>query len=457
MSDHLRFTRRRPDQAYVSENLWLPKAKINVPSLKKSLELYPAASGNYPKAAVRLWKETDNHLIVPRYFIQPEKYKQWGFPFVDLRPLRFPKTKVKHTVVPRDDSQAAAIDALTKAEKGILNLACGKGKSTIALAAAANVGTPTIIVVNNRSLMSQWRDMIGKHWDYHGIIGTVQQKEFDWQHPITIAMIHTLAQKAEEWPADFRRYFGLVIFDEVHHLSAPTFIRTADLFFGRRWGLTATATRADGLEVAIHYHIGKTIYSDLEQVLIPDCYFVYTGVAPGSEQEARNAYCDRSGQENISMLRGWLGMHSRRNELILREIRRARKAGRKILAITHSLGHAEILHQKYQGSGLCVGRMDPHKRLQMIKEKAVTFATARIAGEALDAPSLDTLFILTPFGDHNAMQQSLGRIQRTFPGKKKPMVVIFEDNIPYCHGLCGKLRKFLRQNGYPTKRLRSIA
>ncbi len=454
---NVHFTRRRSDRAYISDNLWLPKSKINVDSIKRSLELYPVVNGNYPKAAVRLWRESENHMIVPRYFIAPEKYDRWDFEFVDLRPKTFPKVRIKHKVIPRDESQARAIEALIKAERGILNLACGKGKTTIALAAAAELGVPTIIVVNNRSLMSQWKDMIRQHWNYQGEIGTVQQKEFNWKHPITLAMIHTLAAKAKDWPADFRRHFGIVIFDEVHHLSAPTFVKTADLFFGRRWGLTATPNRADGLEVAVHYHIGKTIYSDLEQSLIPKAWFVQTRVAPRTEIEAKEAFEDISGQENISKIRGWLGAHAPRNDFIISEIRRAQKAGRKILAITHSLAQAEILHKRYEGSGLCVGRMNARRRLEMIRERPVTFGTAKIAGEALDAPELDTLFILTPFGDHNDMQQCLGRIQRSHPGKRSPMVIILEDNIRYCHALCGKLRQFLRKNGYPSKRIRRAA
>jgi superfamily II DNA or RNA helicase len=402
---------------------------------------------------MKLWREAPHHMIVPRYFIPEDRRGTYEFPFVDLRPQDFPRVEIRHRVTPRDDSQAQAIDTLTQTQAGILNLACGKGKTTVALAAIANNGVPAIVVVNNQGLMVQWETLIRKHWMYTGPVGIVQQNKFDWKHPITLAMIQTLASKSDEWPADFRRHFGIAVFDEVHHLSAPTFVKTADMFFGKRWGLTATPKRADGLEVVYFYHLGRVVYSDLEQQLIPDIWFFHTKVKPATPYEAKEIFCDRSGQENISLIRKWLGLHQARNEIILEEIQKASSIGRKILAITHSRGHAEILHQKLPGSGLCIGKMKAEKRLQMLQECDVTFATVQVAGEALDAPRLDTLFVLTPGGDHNATQQWLGRIQRALPGKKKALAVIFEDDIGFCRGLCGKMRKYLRDQGYPFQKI----
>jgi superfamily II DNA or RNA helicase len=450
----MEFTRKKADCAYVANNLWLPKSKINIQATKQSLEVYPTNGTVYAKAGIKLWDESVDHLIVPKYYIDPVDYGRYDFEFVKLDQVEFPKTKIQHRVTPRDASQATAIETLTRSDHGILNLACGKGKTTIALAAAANVGTPTIVIVNNRSLMTQWEEMVRKHWSYQGSIGRVQQSEFEWKHPIVVAMIHTLANKSKEWPAEFRRYFGVAIFDEVHHLSAPTFVQTADLFFGRRWGLTATATRADGLEVAIHHHLGPVIYSDLAQSLVPDIWFISTDVAPKTALDATHLFCDRSGLENLAKIRGWLGKHELRNRIIREEIKKAQKSGRKILAVTHSRDQAELLHEQYPGSGLCTGKMKAEERLKMVQERPVTFATIQIASEALDVPSLDTLFVLTPFGDHNALQQCLGRIQRSHPGKKQPMAVILEDNISYCHALCGKMRRYMREKAYPFKKIR---
>lgn len=453
MNETATFTRRDSKTAYISDNLWLPKSEINVQAIQRSLEVYPEIQANYQKAGIRLWKSAKDHLIVPRNFIPSGDYGKYGFDFVDLRPTEFPRINIQHQVDPWDDAQAKAIQALQDAEQGLLHLACGKGKTTVALAAAANVGMPTIVIVNEGSLMTQWQNMIHEHWRYEGKIGIVQGKIFDWDYPITVAMIQTLAQKAEEWPADFRRNFGVAIFDEVHHLAAATFVRTADLFFGRRWGLTATPTREDGLEVAVEYHMGDIIFSDTSQTLQPETWFLYTPYKPASKLEEKELFY-AGGQENISKIRGWLGRHAARNKLIINEIKKAAKVGRKILAITHSRDQAELLHERYEGSGLCIGKMDSKKRLQMLKERQVTFATMQIASEGLDAPALDTLFILTPFGNHNALQQCLGRIQRTHPGKKSPLAVVFEDNIKFCHALCGKLRQYLKKQSYTIKKTR---
>jgi superfamily II DNA or RNA helicase len=432
--------------------MWLPKNLINTQSITQSLELYPTNDQRNEKTPVRLWKETKHHLVVPKFFISKEQRQLYKFPFTDLQ-IGFDKTDLTHKVTPRDEIQREAIAALVRADNGILNLACGKGKTTIALAAIATVNLPAIIIVQNEGLLTQWHDQIRNHLNYTGPIGVVQQKSFDWKQPITIAMIQTLAKHSLEWSAEFRRYFGIVVYDEVHHLAAPMFMKTADLFFGRRWGLTATATRSDGLESIYYYHLGQIIYQDLTQDLIPMTYFITTGISATTFEEQREIV-DRSREVNIAKLRGWLGRHVARNNLILSEIKDATDNGRKILAITHSRDHAISLHETVRGSGLCIGGMGGEERRDNLRNHNITFATIQAAGEALDDPKLDTLFILTPFGDHNTLQQCLGRIQRSMPGKNRPTVLILEDDIDYCHGLCGKTRRYLRQQKYPFKQVR---
>jgi superfamily II DNA or RNA helicase len=448
----MKFTAKSFDCAYISNNLWLPKSQINVQAIKQALEVYPTTNNPaYASAVVRLWKESPHHLIVPKFFITEDKFSRYKFPFVDLSPALFPKVSITHRVKPRDDSQAKAIQALQGAHRGILNLACGKGKTVIALTALASLQTPALVIVHNKSLMQQWSDMISRHLDYKDKIGLVQQDSFDWKHPITLAMIQTLASR--EWPAEFRRYFGVVIYDEVHHLSAPTFVRTADLCFGRRWGLTATPARPDGLETVYFYHLGQVLYSDMEQDLKPETWFIQTGIRPKDRFEEQ-AFKDTSGQENISKIRSWLVQNTARNAIILDEIKKARKSGRRILALTHSRMHAQYLQEHTEGAGLAMGGMSPTECLKAFRTKDVVYATAQYSKEALDAPSLDTLFILTPFGDHNALQQSIGRIQRSQEGKKQVMCIVLEDEIGFCHALCGKNRQYLDSQDYPHKRIR---
>jgi superfamily II DNA or RNA helicase len=55
------------------------------------------------------------------------------------------------------------------------------------------------------------------------------------------------------------------------------------------------------------------------------------------------------------------------------------------------------------------------------------FATYQLAKEGLDIPRLDRLYLVTPQKDYAVIVQSVGRVARTFPGKKSPMVYDYID------------------------------
>ena len=249
--DNIRLIVRDPRKAYVSDMLWLPKALVAEKPIKDALQFWDVEKGN---AVMRcLWAETRDHLICPREYIKPEQYSRFPFPFVDLTPKKFQKTNIWVKTEPRDDDQRAARAAFGHAHAGILNLACGKGKTYLALKKVEELGCPALIVVHNTFLMNQWvSEAIPKFVELPPgeNIGVIQGQTFDWEHPITVAMIHTLANLAEngKLTPEFRRHFGIAIWDEVHHLSAPLFLKTASVPMGVRYGLTATDKRADAMD-----------------------------------------------------------------------------------------------------------------------------------------------------------------------------------------------------------------
>ena len=67
---------------------------------------------------------------------------------------------------------------------------------------------------------------------------------------------------------------------------------------------------------------------------------------------------------------------------------------------------------------------------------------------------MDALFILTELSSPNDLQQMIGRVQREFPGKMPPVVVIFDDKfIEKLHRLLYGAKKYLRDNQIPYKTL----
>lgn len=442
----LRLVAREPDKAYVSDMLWLPKKLIPQQAIKEGLQYWDVEG----KQAIlrKLWEETEHHLVCPREYIKVAQYSQFGFPFVDLTPREFPESGIYVKNEPRDDAQRKAFEALKQSSGGILNLACGMGKTFLALKHASIVGRPLLVVVHNSYLFDQWMNgAIPEHVELppKEKVGVIQGNRFDWERPITVAMIQSLASRFEKGdiPPEFRRHFGMVVYDEVHHLSAPVFVQTAPLVTGLRYGLTATEKRADGFDFIYKYHLGETFYTDLIQKLIPRIYFQLTPVYVDLKcDEIR----DVKGELNIGKLRTFVGTQDASNAFRAKCIQEALDQGRKILAVSHSKEQLIRLHEMFPGSGLVVRETPVEERSEIVKKSRISFAIASLGFEGLDDPELDMVFALLPFKQPNDLQQVMGRIQRPLNDKLTPVVVIFDDvRVGPLHGMCKTMQQNLKE------------
>lgn len=335
----MKFIRRDPDKGYLDTLLWVPKNRVNVEGLKAALSPQIAPRGNTIQFLF-LWKETQDHLLIPREFWELDKV---DFEVIDCRPTHYTGVDIQSRIVldvknPEETSQKDALAALMVARGGVLQLACGKGKTVIALELAARLGVPTIVVVDTTVLLKQWQNEIAKHLDVPGGVGLIKDQHLDWKKPLVMATYHTLANRADMMPEEIRRWFGLVIWDEAHHVAAPTFCKSADLFYGRRYGLTATPIRDDGLHIVYNLHIGRVLYKNLKQDLKPRVYFKWTGFKiDGADPITKQMTEDKNGELHFGRLAGFFAKWPQRLDLILNEVNEATKEGRKILVLSNSL------------------------------------------------------------------------------------------------------------------------
>jgi superfamily II DNA or RNA helicase len=397
---------------------------------------------------------------VPREFIPRSQYGTLEFPILSAGPEKFRRVRISSRVVldavkPEENHQRKAFADMRDASSGILNLSCGLGKTVIALHHMAHKKVPALVIVNNTTLIDQWRERISQFLDVEDGVGVVQgpPSQWDWEgRGIVLAMLHSLSLRYEELPPGFDRYFGSIYYDEVHHLSAPLFSHTAPLFYGNRYGLTATVQREDGLEPVYQYHIGPVFHRNLSQELRPKIYFQEVPVQINvNAPEVRSQIYDARGMLNIPKLRTYLGLLPENNEFISAKIKEAVKSNRKILVLSHSVDQLRELCSKFKDAGLCTGREAPSFRIHTLRTKQVTFGTLQLVREALDERTLDTLFFLTPFGSSaidiggkNTLQQGMGRILRYHTEKKTPVVVIFDHiYVPKFHKMCRKLKQLL--------------
>lgn len=441
---------KEPNKAYVSNQLWLPKegnvlGGVRVEPIQKALEFTVGRAQEV--GVIRLWEESRNHIICPREFLPTSQYPKYRFPFVDLRP-KFGDRYFQDLVEPRDEAQQRAWEALAANDNGILNLGCGKGKTKLSMKKIAQMGVPTLVIVPEGGILDQWKKSIfgdertprGLRFD--GGLGIVQGTTMDWKRPLTLALVTTLALKIRDGklPEEFFRYFGLIIYDEVHMIGAPVFSQTAWPFYGDRIGLTATVQREDGLDPIYRYHIGEPFYSDIKQDLVPLVYFQKTPVTLDTRSTIRN------NMTNLGLVRSMLGVDLVANTYRYWAIKEALDQGRKILCLSHSKNQIRLMHALFPGSGLITAETPREDRLEILRSSQVCFAIAKLGTMGLDDDRLDTLFWLTPFRSLIALQQSIGRVQRSLPGKRQPVVVVFEDwLVPVLKNLCRRLKSTFRQ------------
>jgi superfamily II DNA or RNA helicase len=181
---------------------------------------------------------------------------------LDLLPLGdLPKIKVKLR-----DYQLEAIENWCLEKMGSIVLPTGAGKTIIGLKIIEIVNSPTLIIVPTLDLIKQWTKILSRNFDIE--IGNIGGGIENIQ-PITVSTYDSAYIKAD-WIGN---KFLLIVFDEVHHLPAPSYRLIAETFVAPyRLGLTATIEREDHLEQDFPYLIGKSTFQITAKELAENKY-----------------------------------------------------------------------------------------------------------------------------------------------------------------------------------------
>jgi DNA excision repair protein ERCC-3 len=405
---------------------------------------------------INAWAEEPHHFRVPRNYLSSAALGSMPFPVYDARFKSFPRVNISSLVKldskePTKTYQQDGSDALLATHDGVLCLRCGAGKTVVGLHSAAQLKVPILIMVTNKGLARQWMDEItqflGVPTEDIGRVGG-DGSPFDWEKPITVAMVQTIASRVSSGtlPAEMTRHFGVILCDEAHLMGAPYFNTAVPPFHGRRWGLSATPNRDDGFDSLLRYTIGSVVYSYLIPDLKPTVFFKRLPTRPDfAKKDVVDQTHDVAKNLHFGMLYSYFASdcHDRTDEIV-KEVRAAVDDGRQVLVLTHSRAMCELLGQKLPGSGVCHGGVKEDDRIRHIRECNPVVAIMQLGKEALNKPSLDTLFVCEPFTKKGALQQTMGRVLRAFSGKKSPIVVFFEDvHIRPLLLMCNKIRQSL--------------
>lgn len=150
--------------------------------------------------------------------------------------------------------QREAVEAWMRARRGCVILPTGTGKTFVAILAIARVDRPTLVIAPTLDLMRQWHQQLEA---FFGItVGLVGGGDYEWQ-PVTVTTYDSAHMQAEHWAARF----GMVVFDECHHLPGPSYREAAIAALAPfRLGLTATPERSDGGHADLPDLVGPIVY-----------------------------------------------------------------------------------------------------------------------------------------------------------------------------------------------------
>ena len=348
--------------------------------------------------------------------------------------------------------QAEALEAWRRAgRRGVVVLPTGAGKSHVAHLAVAAVGRAALVVVPTIDLMLQWHAGLraSTTLEHVGLLGGGSHD----LAPVTVTTYDSLYIHCER----LGDQFGLVIFDEVHHLPGPSYAQAAEALIAPfRLGLTATPERPDGRHALIDQLVGPIVYRKEIRELAGDFlaeYEVETLRVAMTEEEreayraAREVYVGFLRAQRISMAArdGWARFiqAAARTPAGRRAMRAYREQRALALASTAKLELVEsllALHREdraiiFTHDNATVYELSRRLLLPTIthrtgaRERAEILdrfrsgayrvvVTSRVLNEGVDVPEANVAVVLSGSGTQREHVQRLGRVLRKRDGKQ---------------------------------------
>jgi superfamily II DNA or RNA helicase len=341
--------------------------------------------------------------------------------------------------------QTEALAAWDKARgRGVVVLPTGAGKSHVAVLAIDARRRGALVVAPTLDLVRQWYDLLRRSFACEvGIVGGGSHE----LRPLTVTTYDSACLHMEHFGARF----GLVIFDECHHLPGPSFSLSAELSLAPfRLGLTATPERSDGLDTRLDSLIGPIVYRkdivELSGRYLADYEVeridVELTLAERTEYDAERAiYLDFVRGQGIRFDHpsgfGQFVMRSAQTAAGQRAMRAYRRQRELALASSAKLDYLELLLSQHRRQRALVFTQDNatayavarrflipvithqtkvKERSQILERFSAgeynAVATSKVLNEGVDVPDASVAIVLSGSGSVREHVQRLGRVLR---------------------------------------------
>jgi superfamily II DNA or RNA helicase len=353
--------------------------------------------------------------------------------------------------------QKDALDAwLDAGKRGVIVLPTGAGKTYVALEAVKRMNVATLVVVPTLDLLDQWKQQLTTLFGLDvGIYGGGEKR----LEPLTVSTYDSAFIRAEKLGDKFM----FIIFDEVHHLPAPSYSQIAEMYIAPyRMGLTATYEREDGGHLDLPRLLGGRVYQLSVDALVGKHLAPYTlekvfvdltpkeKIIYKKEQSVFTDYLKRkklvlkSSEDFQRFIMRTGGDPEARKALLARN--RALKTVLNSEAKIKSLGEflkvykdeKALVFTRYNQLVYLISRrflipaithQTPKEERKDIMDKFKAgeyrvIVTSQVLDEGVDVPDASVGFILSGSGSNREYIQRLGRILRKRKGKQAKLIEI---------------------------------
>ncbi|WP_031090907.1 DUF3427 domain-containing protein [Streptomyces sp. NRRL WC-3549] len=242
-----------------------------------------------------------------------------------------------------------------------------------------------------------------------------------WTH--VFASVQSLNARALERLAP--DHFDVIVIDEFHHGTSPTYRRLLDHFTPQELlGLTATPERMDGRNVQDEFFDGRIaaemrLWEALENELLSP--FHYFGITDNTDM---TAVAWKRGAYDSTALSDLFTGNEARARLVVKAVndKVTDPGAMRALGFCVSVAHAHFMADYFRRAGLNAialsGETPPHERKSALDDLRAgalqVIFSVDLFNEGLDIPDVDTLLLLRPTSSATVFLQQLGRgLRRT--------------------------------------------
>ena len=357
---------------------------------------------------------------------------------------------LKQPITPRTHQAEALAAWVQGGRAGCVSLPTGAGKTILAVLAILKTQRPTLVMVPTLDLMQQWQVVLERFFGPGiGLLGGGSHE----LGALTVATYDSALIHIERLGSRF----GMLVFDECHHLPAPQYQAIAlGSLAPYRLGLSATMERADGRESVIYDLVGPLVYKghihDMPTAVLSP-YDVVNIQVPMTETEraayqaARQVYTDFLRRTGIRFGEGadWMqfvrvASRSAAGRQALKSYREQKRLAQAAEGKLDQLWQILCMHKDERilvftddnalayriGRELFLPVITHQTKLKERKAMLDAFragtmgvlATAKVLNEGVDVPEASIGVVLSGSGAVREHVQRLGRILRARPEKR---------------------------------------